>query len=144
MLFQPFRCLKRLKIHLILAFQTRNANDKSVKTQTTHVVTIIAACWRLQTFLKACSNEANIVQHRWANNFAQCWTKILSKFKLKPTSSTFQHGVQTRPTYCIQQCWMTLDQQSWFRLNRPLYEDDFYCGMNVMLNHSYIKDNPFL
>ena len=26
--------------------------------------------------LKACSNEANIVQHCWANNVAQRWTKI--------------------------------------------------------------------
>ena len=38
-------------------------------------------------FIKACSNKANIMQHCWANNVARCWTKILSKFKLKPISS---------------------------------------------------------
>jgi hypothetical protein len=26
--------------------------------------------------VKACSNEANIMQHCWANNVAKCWTKI--------------------------------------------------------------------
>ncbi len=77
---------------------------------------------KTSTNLKACSNEANIVQHCWPNNVAQCWTKILSKFKLKPTSSNIiQHCVQTRPTCCTQQCWMMLDQHvNWLRLNRPL------------------------
>ena len=57
----------------------------------------------------------------WANNVTQCWTKILSKFKLKPTSSNIiQHSVHARPTCCIQQCWKMLDQQYWLRLNRPL------------------------
>ena len=51
--------------------------------------------------IKACSNEANIVQHYWANNVAQCWTKFLSKFKIKPTSSNivFKRGQHvTYPT----------------------------------------------
>ena len=62
--------------------------------------------------LKACSNEANIMQHCWANNVVHCWMKILSNFKLKPTSSNIiQRSVQTRPTCCIQQCWMMLDQR---------------------------------
>ena len=48
--------------------------------------TLGKGCWSLQRGKggKACSNEANIVRHCWANNVAQCWTKILSKFKLKP------------------------------------------------------------
>ena len=45
------------------------------------------------------------VQHCWPSNFAPCWRKNLSGFKLKLTSSNIiQHGVQTRPTCCIQQC----------------------------------------
>ena len=46
--------------------------------------------------VKACSNEANIVQ--------QCWTKVLRRFRLKPTlSNIIQRGVQTTPT-----CWTNI------------------------------------
>ena len=70
--------------------------------------------------MKTCSNGASIVQHCWPNNVVPCWTNILSRFKIKPTSSNiFQHGFYTRPTCCIQQYWMMLDQ-SCFRSNRPL------------------------
>ena len=48
--------------------------------------------------IKACSKETNIVQQCWANNVAWCWTKILSKFKLKPIFSNISNIIQ----YIIQ------------------------------------------
>ena len=60
-----------------------------------------------KTFLKACSNKAHIMQRCWPNNVARCWMKILSRLKLNQDP---QHGVQTRPTCCIQKCRMMLDQ----------------------------------
>ena len=59
----------------------------------------------------------------WANSVARCWTKNLNRFKLKPTSSSIiQPSVQTRPTCCIQQCCMLLDQHvAWLCLTR-LYD----------------------
>ncbi len=40
------------------------------------------------------------MQHCWPKSVARCWTKILSKFKLKPTSSNivFKRGQHVAPT----------------------------------------------
>ena len=75
----------------------------------------------IETLLKACSNKANIVQLHVANNVAQCWTKILSTFKLKPTSSNIiHHSVQMRPTCCTNNIMLDdVGPTCWLRLNRP-------------------------
>ena len=79
----------------------------------------IESHWYHFLSLKACSTEANIMQDCWPNNVAWCWMRILSRFKLKPTSSNIiQQGVQTRPTCCIRQCWMIYVGPTWCpRLN---------------------------
>ena len=35
------------------------------------------------------------------------------------------YSVQTRPTCCIQQCWMMWGPTCWLRLNRPLSNSIF-------------------
>ncbi len=64
----------------------------------------------IKLFVKTCSNKANIVQHCWVNNVARCWTKILGKFKLKPTLSNIIANIvlkrgQHVASNNVEWCW---------------------------------------
>ncbi len=106
-----------------------NANHSCSLTLYTSISVSSVIWWtrkcKLNQCLEGCSNEANIVKHCWANNAERCWTKIFSKFKLKPTSSNIiQSSVQKKPTCCIQQCW-TCGPTCWLRVNRPYKRLEF-------------------
>ena len=47
------------------------------------------------------------IQHESKENVGQCWTECLTGFKHHPTSP-IQHGGQTSPTCCAEQCWMAM------------------------------------
>ena len=68
--------------------------------------------------IRACSNEANTVQHFCSDNVARCWTKILSRFKLKSTSSymVFKRGQHVISSN-VGWCWTNMLAISF---NRPL------------------------
>ena len=57
--------------------------------------------------LKTCSDEAG-----GGGGGQKCCTVLDEITKI--LSNIFQHSVQTRPTCCIRQCWMMLDQHVGF------------------------------
>ncbi len=104
-------CRKRTFVH-------KKKHAIEIKESTQHVTRIVhfyflvlqSSCLRFCK-VKACSNETDIIQHCWANNVARCWAKILSKFKLKPTSFNivFKRG-QHHTTLLGEQCCTMLGE----------------------------------
>ena len=88
-------------------------------------------------YIKACSNEANIMQHCWPNNDARCWTKILSRLNLKPTSfNIIQHVVQTRPTCLNRPLYYTGQLYNKQLLNEVEHDIENYQGRGCVIHRS--------